>query len=176
MGWTFQRSNPCEEEFSASVQTGLGALPASRKVGPGLSRGPNLQGEVLTIYAHLAPRFANGYKLYLRYIFIAGEACHGVTFIFTYLECMTIVGDIMCLPKQSSRNSLHVISHWKSFLLVSSSILWPLFCFRNMYFVRCKVVWNQQEVTPRPLFLSAFRHMWSFSFLLPYPEYIKRLY
>jgi hypothetical protein len=81
------------------------------KMGPGISRGQNGQGEVLGA-DHLFPSGAkiwNVYELYHRFVSMPAEACNGVTFTFTCLECMTIVGDFF-LPKQGSRNSLHEIS------------------------------------------------------------------
>ena len=59
----FRDRNPVAARFSAPVQTGPGAHPASCRIGTGsLSRGLSGQGVALTTHSHLAPRLKKEYR------------------------------------------------------------------------------------------------------------------
>ena len=70
--------------FSAPVQTGPGAHPASYKIGIGsLSRGQSGRGVALTTHTHLASRLKKGYS-YTSTPVWSFVACSRMNFTFTY--------------------------------------------------------------------------------------------
>jgi len=56
MGWTVRGQNPVEARFSAPVQTGLGAYPASYTIGTGSFPGEKRLGRGVDHLPHLALR------------------------------------------------------------------------------------------------------------------------
>jgi len=71
-------------DFSAPVQTGPGAHPASYTIGTGsLSRGVKRPAVALTTHLYLAPKLKERVELYLCSPLCAFVACHGVNFTFS---------------------------------------------------------------------------------------------
>ena len=88
-GWTGRRSNSVRARFSAPVQTGPRAHPASCAMVTGsLSRGWSDRGVALTTHPQLAPRLKKGYS-YTSALLWAFIAWRRVNFTYIYIYIYT---------------------------------------------------------------------------------------
>jgi len=153
-------------KFFLTLQTGPGVLPASCKNVSGSFPGAKWSRWSAD---HLFPsgaKVCNGYELYHLFISMSAEAWNGETFTFTYLECMTIVGAFLFLPKQGLRNSLHEIS---SFYSYSSSIVATAQC--GLWSVEQCPIWHQLSPSFQAQHLKISFCFFSPSFPGPYPSF-----